>query len=272
MVGKEHRKAQWRIIPGTFGNARSVPLDVPNCRPLMRLAEPDVTSLSRDEIDFSNARPVISAAQKFIIPVAALADANPLVYPSGTEKAGQPIADWQGMPVGEKGIVFFNEIDRCYQAAPADGRSVIIVNEVTAHQARAIEQFIRDLRDPIDNLSMLSLESLLAYMRSPLGLVDVYNSTDDFVLAKMKPVSGTRVNDSQRPSGWMRRDDRDLCLALFVKGPSLFEGPAATPQQIPPHGAFIVRQGTSYRMVDVAAMLRTYMNPDCSPLDLREFL
>jgi hypothetical protein len=231
-----------------------------------------VTPLSRRNVDFFEAKPVISAAQKFIIPVAALDDAYPLIYPSGTKNAGQPIVDWQGKPVGDKGIIFFNEIDKCYQAASANGRSVIIINEVTSNQARTLEEFISNLHNRIDSLSKSSLESLLEYARSQLGLADIYNSTDDFILSKMQSVDGARATEGGRPSGWMRRKDLDICLAVFVKGPARFKGPAATPQEIPIHGAFIVRQGSDYRMVDVAVMLRTYMNPDCSPLSLRQFM
>src|SRR5258705_9245951 len=105
-------------------------------------AECRVPLLSKDDIDFIKARPVISAAQKFIIPVAAFGDADPLVYPPGDERSGLPITDYEGRPVGEKGIIFLNKIDRCYQAVPADGRSVIVINEVTSEQARAIEGFV----------------------------------------------------------------------------------------------------------------------------------
>jgi hypothetical protein len=227
--------------------------------------------LTRDDINFAQARPVISAAQKFIVPVTAF-DAGPLVYPPGSDKAGQPITDWQGKPIGEKGIIFFNEIDQCYQAASADGRSVIIINGVTPEQAQAVEEFISSLGEPIDKLSKFSLELLLVHLRDRLGLVDIYNSTDDFIRSKMIPVNRADRLDQVRPSGWMRRDDRDICHAVFVRGPARFAGPAATPQEIPDHGAFIVRQDTTYRMVDAVTMLRTYMNLDASPLDLRDFL
>jgi hypothetical protein len=144
---------------------------------------------SKDNIDFSAAKPVISAAQKFIIPVAAFDDADPLVYPAGTEKAGEPITDWQGNVVGAKGIVFFNEIDKCYQAARSDGQSVIIINEVTAEQARNLQEFIRELGEPGDSLSKSSLELVVSHAQKDLGLIDIYNSTDEFVRSKMTPVA-----------------------------------------------------------------------------------
>lgn len=229
---------------------------------------------SKDDIDFSAARPVISAAQKFIIPVAAFDDADPLVYPGGTERAGQPITDWQGNPVGGKGIVFFNATDKCYQAAPSDGRSVIIINEVTAEKARNLRDFLRQLGQPVEQLSKASLERVIAHAQEDLGLVDIYNSTDGFVRAKMTPVEAG-AQYGARPWGWLKRDDRDICQAVFVKGPGRIEGPGATPQEIPPRGAFVVRQDVggqpNDRMVDAEVMLRTYLNADGSRLDLRNF-
>src|SRR5262249_40897622 len=180
-----------------------------------------------------------TAAERLGIGGGAWAEAVPLLYPAGAENAGQPITDWGGQPVGDKGIIFFNEIDRCYQAAPADGRSVIIINEVAAGQVQALQEFIARLEEPIEHLCKRSLESVLAYAGRELGLVDLYNSTDDFTRAKMIPMDAAR-GTTARPSGWMRRDDRDICHAVFVKGPARFHGPAATPQQIPACGAFVV--------------------------------
>jgi hypothetical protein len=218
---------------------------------------------------------VISAAQKFVLPVAAFADADPLVYPGGTEKAGQSITDWQGKPVGAKGIVFFNATDKCYQAAPSDGRSVIIINEVTADQARDLREFLRTLAQPVEQLSKASLERVIAHAQKDLGLVDIYNSTDEFIRARMTPVDAADAEPRARPWGWLKRDDRDICQAVFVQGPGRIEGPGATPQQIPPRGAFVVRQEVgghpNDRMVDAEVMLRTYLNADGTPLTLAQF-
>jgi hypothetical protein len=233
-----------------------------------------VITYSKDDIDFSRARPVISVAQKFVIPVAAFEDADPLVYPSGTEHAGEPITGWQGNPVGEKGIVFFNEIDKAYQAAPADGCSVIIINEVTSEQAHDLQELVHELGEP-DNLSKSSLERVLAHARNDLRLVDIYNSTDKYVRAKMTPVGEGCAGNGRRPWGWHRRDGGYVSQAAFVGGPARFQGPAATPQQIPDEGGFIVRQDwegkQNYHMVEARAMQRTYLNADGTPIDLRNF-
>jgi hypothetical protein len=51
--------------------------------------------------------PVISQAQKFIIPVAAFGG-DALVYPESYPQAGQPVLDYQEKPIGERGLVFYN--------------------------------------------------------------------------------------------------------------------------------------------------------------------
>ena len=84
---------------------------------------------------------VISSAQKFIIPVPAFVQGGePLVYPQGYEKAGQPILDYTGKPVGDRGLVFFNGKDKSWQAVKGDGEGVIIINEVTQEQARKLKK------------------------------------------------------------------------------------------------------------------------------------
>ena len=232
--------------------------------------------LEPHDVDFSAALPVISGAQKFIVPVAAFADGDPLVYPPGTEKAGKRITDWQGRRIGEEGIIFFNPIDKCFQAAAADGRSVIIINEVTSAQAAALEAFARAQGEPLEALSKGALERLLAYARDELGLADIYNSDDAFVRAKMTPVHAqSAAHDGARPHGLMKRDDRDICHAVLVPGPARFRGPAATPQHIPTAGAFILRQFVggepTYRMAACETLLRTYLHADGRRLRLRDF-
>lgn len=226
-------------------------------------------TISHTDLDFSQAKPVISGAQKFIIPVGAYEDADPLVYPEG-EKKGTPITDWQGKPIGDKGIVFFNEKDKSYQAARADGKSVIILNEVDEVKSKALHSFAKNLGESVDNLSKSSLEVLLHHARTELGLGDMYNSDDGFIKSKMTKVHNG-APDTERPSGLMKRDDRDICQAVHISGPSQFQGPAATPQQVPVDGAFVVKQGegekASFRVVQSDVFVRTYLNADGSKIE-----
>jgi hypothetical protein len=228
--------------------------------------------LRGEDIDFALALPVISSVQKFILPVGAWKDADPLVHPPDSARAGGPITDWEGKRAGETGIVFFNEVDHCYQAAPADGRSVVVINEVSSEQADYIVDFVNRLGQTVDSLSKAALRRVLEVAATRLGLVDIYNSDDDYVRSTMVPVVQARTDDHGRPVGWMRRRKQTVCLAVFVRGPAEFAGPAFTAQQIPAEGAFVVRQDAAYRMVEAGVMLRTYMRADGTPLALRDFL
>ena len=228
--------------------------------------------LRGEDIDFGRAHAVVSAAQKFIVPVCPWEDADRLVYPPNSELSGQPVMDWQGRQVGETGIVFFNARDQCYQAARADGRSVVVVNEVSSEQAAAIIDFARRLGEKPNRLSKGALSRLLEFAVQRLGLIDVYNSDDEYVRSNMVPMVLAGPGEHCRPVGWMRRRDLTASLAVFVKGPAAFAGPALTAQQIPAEGAFVIRYAEAYRMVEASVFLRTYMRPDAAPLALSDFL
>src|SRR5262245_37627986 len=91
------------------------------------------------KLDDTSGTAVISSAQKFIIPVPAFGSTGePLRYPASHEKAGQPIVDFEGKRIGERGLVFFNDKDKTVQAVAGDGDGVIIINEVTEQQAERL--------------------------------------------------------------------------------------------------------------------------------------
>jgi hypothetical protein len=209
---------------------------------------------------------VISQAQKFIIPVPALGESGePLVYPQSYEKAGQPITDYTGKPVGDRGLVFFNGQDKSWQAVKGDGQGVIIINEVTREQAKALYQTVQALRPDPNQLTLKELKQVLAFAQKQLGLVDMYNSTRSFVQENMTPVvasevpklNGTPIN----AYGFKKRDDRAVNQAIYIPGKFVFEGPAASPQTFEA-GGVIVEQGGKMRGVQPDIFMRTYQLRD----------
>ncbi len=241
----------------------------------------DNGTFSTTGMNFSESAKVVSSAQKFIIPVptfAATGGGEGLVYPSGaTNKegqsiAGQPIADWEGKPIGgpgEKGVVFFNEKDQSYQAVKADGNGVIIMNQVTDDQGKKLQSRIGN--DP-SKLSLKEFKDALEYAHSELGIGDKYNSDRDFITSKMNAMETSDTGVAHY--GLYRRDDRDVCEVLVVDGKGAFQGPAATPQKFE-DGAVILRQpdskaedGFSYRLIQPDAFKETYTNIDGSPVDI----
>jgi hypothetical protein len=219
--------------------------------------------LVSEDIDFSSATKVISSAQKFIIPVPAfMSEGEPLVNPDGAN-AGKPIVDYQGNPIGDKGIVFFNGKDKSWQAASGDGKAVIIINGVTEEQGRKVKSKIDECSTDPASLTLPELKEVLRYVREDLGIVDMYNSEKSFIASKMNPLPASQTGIEAY--GLYKRDDRDICQAVYVPGQGQFQGPAATPQKFE-NGAVIVRQGDSTRLVQPDAFEATYRHANGAPL------
>lgn len=204
---------------------------------------------------------VISNAQKFIIPVPALGNAGEsLVYPKSYAKAGQPILDYTGNPIGDRGLVFFNGKDKSWQAVLGDGNGVIIINEVTQDQAQKLDQKTRSLKPNPNDLTLDELKQVITFAQQ-LGLVDMYNSTRAFVKEKMTPaIAGDelRVNGKVIDAyGFKKRDDRDVNQAIYIPGTFVFEGPAASPQEFKDGGVIVVQSG-KMRGVQPDIFKRTY--------------
>lgn len=225
-----------------------------------------------DQINFDNGSPVVSSAQKFVIPVPNFADGGePLVYPEGaTNKkgeniGGQPISDWQGKPIGERGVVFFNEKDAAWQAVPGDGTGVVIMNQVTEDQSKLLLDKVGG--DP-SKLSLQEFKEVLTFANKEVGLGDMYNSDRGFISSKMNPLE---TQDTGVPQyGMFRRDDRDVCHALFVEGSGEFKG-SSTVHSFD-NGGVVLRQKNgaefNYRLIQPEEFQQTYNNKDGSHIQL----
>jgi len=210
--------------------------------------------------------PVISNAQKFILPIPAWGESGePLVYPASYEKAGQPILDYEGKPVGERGIVFFNGKDQSWQAVKGDGEGVIIINEVTPEQAQALYRKVREFQPDPNNLTLEQMKQVLAFAQNDMGLVDVYNSSRSFVKENMTPAIANEVpklNGKEIEAyGFKKRDGRDINQAIYISGAFTFVGPAASPQEFK-NGGVIIEQGGKMRGVQPDIFVRTYKLSD----------
>ncbi len=219
------------------------------------------------ELDFSQlaTTKVISAAQKFIIPVPPFGESGePLLYPQGHEQAGQPILNWEKKPIGTHGIVFWNEKDKAWQAARGDGQAVIILNQVSTEQAALLYDFIRAINPDPNKLRLEQVKVVLDYAAKILGLKDVYDSNRAFIQSKMTGVGAVpRTEDGKEIEcfGHKKRDERDICQAVFVEGRVLFEGPTVTPQVFE-NGAVIVKVGQTTAGVQPDIFMQTYLLAD----------
>jgi len=183
--------------------------------------------------------------------------------------AGQPILDFEGKPIGKRGLVFFNDKDQSVQAVAGDGEGVIIINEVTEEQAVKLYQKIKEFQADPNKLTLSQMKQVLDFARTQLKLGDIYNSTRSFVRSKMTPavasqvlrVDGTEIADY----GLKKRDEADVCYAVYVPGRFVFEGPAAS-SQIFEKGGVIVEQGGEFRGVQPEIFVRTYRLQDGRPI------
>ena len=243
----------------------------------------ELGTITHSQFNFDKGTEVVSSAQKFIIPVPTFegkGGGEDLVYPKdakddeGNSIAGNPITDWKGEPIGgpgEKGVVFFNHKDQSYQAVKADGNGVIILNQVTDEQGKKLQDKIG--QDP-SKLSLADFKGALEYAHSDLGVGDQYNSDKSFISSKMNAMEESSTGVPHY--GLHRRDDRDVCTAIHVKGKGEFQGPAASGQKFD-KDCVLVRQpnskaddGFSYRLVQPDAFAETYTNKNGSKIDFEE--
>jgi hypothetical protein len=237
--------------PETAGAAESL-----GAQPL-----PEVTPA---DLQFTEAMstPVISRAQKFILPVPALAGGGEaLIYPPDHPQAGQPVLDWQGNPIGERGLIFYNYADESVQAVPGDGSGVIIMNEVTAEQAAALHDYISTMSDDPTQLTIDQLKTILDYAQTDLGLGDRYNSTRAYIQENMVPLAlpdGASIAVAGDDTyGFKGRNDQEVLQAVYIANAFQFQGPAATPQVFE-QGGVIVKEADEFRGIQPDIFRRTY--------------
>ena len=229
-------------------------------------------AITAEQINFdANSTPVVSGAQKFVLPIPKLKDGEPLIHSEGAQ-AGQPITDWQGNPIGDKGVVFVNDKDGATQAVKGDGNGVVIINLVTEEQAAKLTAKINEFNSDPTQLSLDEIKKVLQYARETCGLTDMYNSDKDFISSKMSAVgAGTGVGVPAY--GLYKRDDHDICHAVFVPGSGEFQGPAATSQKFS-NGVVILQQqgqdGISVRAIQPDAFEASYRHADGRPIAVSE--
>ncbi len=222
--------------------------------------------LSADSFDFSpnSSTAVISNAYKFVIPVPALCEqAEPLVYPGDHSQSGEPIVDGEGNPIGDRGLVFFNEKDQSWQAVPADGTGVIIINEVTPAQAAQLDEKVRSLNHLYD-LTLSQIKEILTYSRTVLKLGDIYNSTCDYVAQKLV-TPRAQSTDLESGYGFKQRSSSDTSQAVYV--PAAFTLTEVTASaQVFPQGGVIVEQEGKKRGIQPDVFIRTYRLASGEPI------
>lgn len=212
---------------------------------------------------------VISSAQKLVLPVPVLdaQHSEPLVNPNTKEQ----IKDYKGTPIGDAGVVFYNGKDNAWQAVKADGQGVVIINQANAEQAKALFDFMETTfgtRNP-NELGLAGFKITLDYARSMLGLVDQYNSDRAFIQSKMTRAvpSAEYGNADVDHCGLMKRDDRDICKAVYIEGNVKL---LAAAEHNFDKGGVAIQQGKDIRGCQSDVFEQTYRHADGRPIKVSE--
>jgi hypothetical protein len=181
-----------------------------------------------------------------------------------------PLWDYQGEPIGNLGLVFFNQPDQTVQAVVGDGSGVIIINEVTVDQADALHQYIMSLTPDPAALTLEPLKQVLAYAQVELGLGDMYNSEHIYVKENMSTIDIWKAEIADATVdlayGFKKRDDRDISHAIYIPGHFQFQRDSLTTPQLFEAGGVIVLQAGGVRGVQPDIFIRTYSFSDGQPI------
>jgi hypothetical protein len=214
-----------------------------------------VRFFAASHVNMDAGAPVVSNAQKFIVPVPRIAGGMKPV-----DKEGNAIVDYKNRPREGEGFVWYNATDKAAQFVKTDGEGVIIMNEVTEAQAKLIRDKIAQLTgvpggDPA-KLTLPQFLELMTHVTQTFGIVDCYDSSNKFINEKMNAMETSSTGIARY--GLHRRDDKDVCKAIFVDGTGEFAGPALSPQQFENTGAIILQQGEKMRLLQPDVFFRTY--------------
>ena len=202
----------------------------------------DLPLLRLSPSDFGRALKVVNRTKRFILFIPALMHGGEaLVFPRNTRRAGQPIK--QG-----RGVVFFNGVDRAWQAAMGNGEDAIVINDITAEQADALLQKHIALRGQNTALNLDTIKKLLTFAKDELGIIDFYNKRASSI------ARDTQVIDPSNPF-FMQVNKSNIHQALYVSEGFVFDGPV---QQVYPDGAVMVSDGRRCWGVGTEVFLRGY--------------
>lgn len=192
--------------------------------------------------DFGRSLSAVNRTKRFIVFVPTLIHGGEmLIFPNTTRRAGQQIK--QG-----RGVVFYNGVDRAWQAALGNGEDTIVINDITAAQADALLAKQTVLRGQNTVLNLDAIKKLLAFAKDELGVVDFYNKRASSIACD------TRVIDASNPF-FMEVSKPTIHQALYVPQAFTFDGPV---QQVYPAGAVMVSDGRRCWGVGTEVFMRGY--------------
>ena len=197
------------------------------------LPEHHLPLLDPGTIDFAKGLAVVNRTTRYILPIPRLpGGGEPLLYPPGSEMAGQAVKKLaDGTP--ERGVVFFNGEDRGWQAVRGNGEEAVIINDTSKDQARLIAAGIAKLAGSADRLSLQGIKELLVYLRNEVGAIDLYPK-------KLAQAAKETAPMDRGDPLYVRCIKSEIHRAVLVTHGFVFDGPV---RQVYPQGAVLLTDG-----------------------------
>ena len=214
--------------------------------------------LSKADLNFQNALAVIPATQSFLLPIPAFEkedDSNGQMSQNGGTKSSE-----------NKGVVFLNSKDKSWQQVRSDGEGVVVINDVSPTQSKALLKKVMQLsNNQPENLDKDKIKLFLKYTHA-LGLKDVFQADKNFVESNMNMIE---VWDSGVENlGFHKYQDKKEVLAVRFSGTVSFDDPAFSKQTYENGCVVVKNEDDKIQVVKPDVFLKSYTKPNGSPVTL----
>lgn len=223
--------------------------------------------VSKADLNFQNALSVIPATQSFILPIPALKNGgDEFVFPIGDKRKGLPLTGSDGEVISGRGIVFLNSKDKSWQAVKGDGSGVVVINNVSLEQAKALQKKVMQLsNNEPQNLDKDKIKLFLKYAHA-LGLKDVVHADRNFVSTQMRAVEVWETGVEN--FGFYTYNKDKSSQAIRFSGSVAFNDTNLSKHSFE-NGCVVVRDSSdALTVIKPEVFLKSYTKPNGSPVTL----
>lgn len=213
--------------------------------------------LSKTDLNFQNALPVIPATQCFTLPIPMFEDDATLTDIPQTK---------QSKSTDNKGLVFLNAKDKSWQMVRTDGEGVIVINGVSPTQSKTLLKKVMQLsNNQPEKLDKDKVKLFLKFTHA-LGLKDIFQADKNFVSTKMNMIE---VWDSGvEHLGFHKYQETNNVLAIRFSGIVSFDDQSFSKQTFG-NGCVVVK-GIDGKIsaIKPEIFLKSYTKTNGSPVTL----
>ncbi len=213
--------------------------------------------LSKADLNFQNALAVIPATQSFTLPIPMFEDENTLSDTAPSK---------QSKTADNKSVVFLNAKDKSWQMVRTDGEGVIVINDVSPTQSKALLKKVMQLsNNQPEKIDKDKIKLFLKFTHA-LGLKDVFQADRNFVSTQMNMIE---VWDSGvEHLGFYKYQNQKNVLAVRFSGIVSFDDPSFSKQTFENGCVVIKGPDDKISAMKPESFLKSYTKTNGSPVTL----